>query len=143
MNVKIRELMKMKKSLFIAALLCCAMGAKADDYTHLTFQKNDSSTLSISVASLTMTFDGEQLVATNGTATYQLNVSDLARMYFSDGTPTGITQLNNNTNHNVEIYTPAGIRLGSYASLEAFAQQADKGLYVVKSNGRTYKTIVK
>lgn len=135
--------MKMKKSLFIASLLCCAAGAKADDYTHLTFQKTDSTTLSVDVASLTMTFDDGQLVATNGTATYRLSVADLARMYFSDGTTTGIAQPDADTGSTVEVYTLSGMKLGNYSSAETFARRAAKGVYVVKSNGRTFKTTVK
>lgn len=138
------QLMKKTKSLFIALLLGWAAGAQAGDYTHLTIQKADSTTLALDVASLTMTFSDGQLVATNNQGTRTLAVADLARMFFSDGTSTGIdTATDAPASTPIRVYTLSGVSLGQYDRLATFTRRAAKGVYLVKSNGRTFKTTVK
>lgn len=136
--------MKMTKSLPIALMLGWAMGAQAGDYTHLTFQKTDSTTLALDVTSLTMTFSGGQLLATNTQGTYSLTLTDLAQMFFSNGPATGVTAVASDAaSAPVTVYTLTGATLGTYDRLSAFTRQAPKGVYIVKSNGRTFKTTVR
>jgi hypothetical protein len=137
-------LMKMTKSLPIALMLGWAMGAQAGDYTHLTFQKTDSTTLALDVTSLTMTFSGSQLLATNTQGSYSLTLADLAQMFFSNGPATGVAAVDADAaSAPVTVYTLTGATLGTYDRLSAFTRQAPKGVYIVKSNGRTFKTTVR
>lgn len=138
-------LMKMTKSLPIALMLGWAMGAQAGDYTHLTFQKTDSTTLALDVTSLTMTFSGGQLLATNTQGTCSLTLADLAQMFFSNGPATGVAAVDaaDAASAPVTVYTLTGATLGTYDRLSAFTRQAPKGVYIVKSNGRTFKTTVR
>lgn len=136
--------MKMTKSLPIALMLGWAMGAQAGDYTHLTFQKTDSTTLALDVTSLTMTFSGGQLLATNTQGTYSLTLADLAQMFFSNGSTMGVAGVAADAaSAPVTVYTLTGASLGTYDRLSAFTRQAPKGVYIVKSNGRTFKTTVR
>ena len=137
-------LMKMTKSLPIALMLGWAMGAQAGDYTHLTFQKTDSTTLALDVTSLTMTFSGGQLLAINTQGTYSLTLANLAQMFFSNGPATGVAAVDADAaSAPVTVYTLTGATLGTYDRLSAFTRQAPKGVYIVKSNGRTFKTTVR
>ena len=136
--------MKMTKSLFIALLLGWATGAKAGDYTHLTLQKTDSTTLALDVSSLSMTFSDGHLVATNEQGTYTLALADLARMFFSNGSSTGLASVTDDVESApVTVFTLAGVSLGQYDRLSTFTQRAAKGVYLVKSNGKTFKTTVR
>ncbi len=138
------QLMKITKTLFVALLLGCATGAQAGDYTHLTFQKADSTTLALDVASLTMTFSDGHLLATNDQGTYTLSLADLAQMFFSNGSTAGLDALSADvTTAPVSVYTLAGVSLGEYDRLATFTQRAAKGVYIVKSNDRTFKTTVR
>lgn len=135
----------MTKTLIISTLLGWATATQADTYSYLTFQKADSSCVAVAVESLSMTFANGKLIATNGTDTYELSVADLSRMFFSSTTPTGIADLATDrpANAQVEAYALTGARLGTFANLKAFEQRAPKGVYVVRTNGRTLKLSVK
>lgn len=136
--------MKTTKSLFIALLLGWATGTQAGDYTHLTMQKSDSTTLALDVALLTMTFADGQLVAANDRGSYTFALADLSRMFFSKASSTGLDAVATDAGSMpVTVYTLAGVSLGQYDSLATFTRRAAKGVYLVKCNGRTFKTTVK
>lgn len=136
--------MKMTKSLPIILLLGWATGTQAGDYTHLTLQKTDSTTLALDVTSLTMTFSEGHLLAINNQGTYTLTLADLSQMFFSNGTTNGVAAIATDAaSAPVTVYTLTGASLGAYDSLSIFTRQAPKGVYLVKSNGKTFKTTVK
>lgn len=134
----------MTKSLPIILLLGWATGAQAGDYTHLNLQKTDSTTLALDVTSLAMTFSEGHLLATNNQGTHTLTLADLSQMFFSNGTTNGVAAVATDAaSAPVTVYTLTGASLGAYDSLSTFSRQAPKGIYLVKSNGKTFKTTVK
>lgn len=137
--------MKMTKTLIVATLLGWGTATQANTYSYLTFQKADSSCVAVALESLSMTFANGKLIATNGADTYELSVVDLSRMFFSNTTPTGIADLAADlaANTQVEVYALTGASLGAFANLRDFEQGAPKGVYVVRTNGRTLKLSVK
>ena len=113
--------------------------AEAEDgkYAYLTFETTDGTKASVSVASLTLSINGNTL--TVGSMTFV--ISNLSKMYFSatdESTTTGISQMdaeNVNFDHSTEIYDLQGKKIKK--------DQMRKGAYIVKTKDKTYKIVVR
>ena len=77
----------MKKKFLMTLVALCGLlqGAWSYDYPYLTFQTVDGTTTSLSVESLNITFENGQLVAINTDGDEMFALSDLSKMYFSEG----------------------------------------------------------
>lgn len=135
----------MKKKLMMFICVCLSgMIAHADSYSCLTFQKADGTVTSVSVASLTMTFSDGKLHIGNEDGSYEFALADLSSMYFSNGDVTpvkGITSAM--SDGDVEAFTLQRMSLGKFCSLQELKQRVPAGVYMVKSNGKTQKTVFK
>lgn len=126
----------MKKILLLFMALVGALTAQADDYAYLTFETTDGAKASVAVESLTLTISGTILTA----GSQQFTLSNLAKMYFSntDETATGIETIDNGQltmDNSAEIYDLQGHKVSKSAMR--------KGVYIVKTNSKTYKMIVR
>ena len=126
----------MKKILLLFMAIVGALTAQADDYAYLTFETTDGAKASVAVESLTLTISGTTLTA--GSQLFTL--SNLAKMYFSntDETATGIETIDNGQltmDNSAEIYDLQGHKVSKSAMR--------KGVYIVKTNSKTYKMIVR
>lgn len=134
----------MKRILLIIAVLLATLSVQARVYPYLSFQKSDGTVWSVGVESLQMTFENGILHVTQGSETYDLEVKDLNRMFFSETSVTGMEKLTTSADDGpVEVYTVSGLHVGRYADMQHFRQSSAKGVYVVKENGTTVKTVVK
>ena len=109
----------------------------AESYPYLTFELTDGAKVSVSVSSLTLSFNGNTLKA--GAQTF--TISNLSKMYFSstdetNGGATAIEELTADDLEGKEIYDLNGHRLDSDAQLP-------RGVYIVKSKNKTCKIVVK
>ena len=129
----------MKKGLVTIMMLTVCMGIAADGYTYLTFEGNDG-TFSMAANGLTITFDNDKLTVVNGNESHTFQLSSLSKMYFS-GT-TGISSAET-VDSAVEVYSTAGVRIGKFTSLTDAKSQLTKGVYIVKTNNKTFKFAVK
>ena len=124
----------MKKIVLLCMALVGALTVQAEDYAYLTFETTDGAKASVAVSSLTLTISGSTLTA--GSQTFTL--SNLSKMYFStaDETVTGISEITAATlDEAAEIYDLQGHKVAK--------DQMRRGVYIVKSNSRTYKMIVR
>ena len=125
----------MKKIVLLWMALVGALTVQAEDYTYLTFETTDGAKASVAVSSLTLTISGSTLTA--GSQTFTL--SNLSKMYFSasdESTATGIETISAVTlDEAAEIYDLQGHKVTK--------DQMRRGVYIVKSNSRTYKMIVR
>ena len=106
----------------------------ASDYTYLTFETTDGAKASVSVGNLTLSISGTTLTA--GSQSFTL--SNLSKMYFStsDETTTGIEEITNVALDEVtDIYDLQGHKVTK--------EQMRKGVYLLKTNNRTYKIVVR
>lgn len=104
-------------------------------YGFLTFVTTDGAKASVPVSSLVLTINDNILTA--GTISFPL--SNLSKMYFSttDETATGINQVSmNELDECKEIYDLRGNKV-------SIGQIKKGGVYLVKTNSKTYKMIVK
>ena len=125
----------MKKIVLLWMALVGALTVQAEDYTYLTFETTDGAKASVAVSSLTLTISGSTLTA--GSQTFTL--SNLSKMYFSasdESTATGIETISAVTlDEAAEIYDLQGHKVTK--------DQMRRGVYIVKSNSRTYKMMVR
>ncbi len=126
----------MKKILLLLTILVGTLTAQAGDYTYLTFESTDGAKVSVDVSSLPVTINLDNSTLTIGNQTFVL--ADLSKMYFStsDETTTGIKEITSATHDEAtDIYDLQGHKVTK--------EQMKKGVYIVKTNNRTYKMVVR
>ncbi len=124
--------------------MAVSVSAFADDYGYMTFQKTDGKLVSVSAASLSMTFRDGKLTVTNGTESRTFSLSELSKMYFSSDDATDIDNAPAAVNDSrMEVFSVQGVSLGEFDSVEAARKSLPSGAYIVKTNGRTFKIAVK
>ena len=125
----------MKRIILFMAMLVGVLTAHADNYTYLTFETTDGAKASVSVEGLTLTISGTTL--TVGSQSFTL--TNLSKMYFSTTDETGTTGISEvmkaNLDEATEIYDLQGHKVSK--------DQMRRGVYIVKTNSRTYKMVVK
>ena len=124
----------MKKIFLLLTALIGTLTANADDYTYLTFETTDGAKVSVAVKDYSLTISGTTLTVDSQSFT----LSNLSKMYFStsDETTTGIEEITAATlEEATDIYDLRGNKVSK--------DQTQKGVYIVKTNSKTYKMIVK
>lgn len=133
----------MKRFLLLVSAFLSMAFANADTYPYLAFQKNDGTTVSVGVESLSMTFSGGRLSVSNGTETYELTVADLNKMYFSTEKISGVSDVIAGDDGALQVFTLTGINLGLYENAEALYNSVQPGIYIVKTDSKTQKLVVR
>lgn len=129
----------MKKILILTMLMLLAIGSSAEDYNYLVFTQGDGTTKSIAAGNVTIAFADGSLTATSGSETVTIPLASLTKMAFSNDGATGIvltTADGKLTADDAEVYDLNGRRLPSSATLS-------RGIYILKSNGKTSKIQVR
>lgn len=124
----------MKKLFLLLTVLVTTLTVQAESYTYLTFETTEGAKASVSVENLTLTINGTTLTA----GSQQFALSNLSKMYFStsDETATGIEEINSaSIEEATDIYDLQGHKVSK--------EQMKKGVYIVKTNSRTYKMVVR
>ena len=124
----------MKIIFLLLTVLVATLTVQAEGYTYLTFETTDGAKASVAVENLTLTISGTTLTA----GSQQFTLSNLSKMYFSasDETATGIEEINSAAiEEATDIYDLQGHKVTK--------EQMKKGVYIVKTNSRTYKMVVR
>ena len=125
--------------LFLASI---SLQTFADDYAYLTFTKSDGTETSVNANGLKITYSGGTLYAVNGETYETFKLTDLTQMYFSNATGINDLSVVNGTSQ-LTVYTTSGIRLCTFTSVEEARKNLKQGIYVLKTDGKTYKIAVK
>ena len=131
----------MKKLFFLLLCMFSATGAFAQGYNYLTFTTAQGERSMISEG-LVITFSNGKLIAQNALETYEFNISDLSKFFFSE-TATDVKQITPVESGEVVVYNMSGQFVGRYANASTLNQSLRKGIYVVKAKDKTQKLIVK
>lgn len=126
----------MKKIVLLLMTLVGALAVQAEDtYTYLTFETTDGAKVSVSVSSLPVTINLDNSTLAIGNETFAL--ADLSKMYFStQSETTGIQEINSATiDEAADIYDLQGHKVTK--------AQMKKGVYIVKTNSKTYKIVMR
>jgi hypothetical protein len=123
----------MRTVVFGLMIIVGVLSAHAGEYTFITFELSDGTKASVPVTSLTMTISGNTLKA--GSETFVL--TNLSKMYFtSTNETTAIDEVTTDAlDDAAEIYDLKGHKVSK--------SEMRKGVYIVKTNSRTYKLIVR
>lgn len=134
----------MKKLILTLLLVTGIVTTKADNLQYLVFETLTGGSQSIGIDGLDLKFVDGNLVATSGDETLELELAEIAKMYFSAESVIvdGVAEIKTD-NNGVEIYTVSGIYCGRFASAGEAHSLLGKGMYVVKTSGKTYKMTVK
>lgn len=116
--------------------------AYASDFSAITFEMTDGSSASISIANLVMTVENGSIVAVSGDSQVDIPLDKLAKFRFSNN-PTGVESVEIDYNTPVEVFDTTGKTLGSFDNVKAAVSSLPAGIYVMKSNSQTFKTVVK
>ena len=124
--------------LLLMTLVGSVLAVQAEDtYTYLTFETTDGSKTSLDVSSLPVTINLDNSTLTIGNQTFAL--ADVSKMYFStQSETTGIETMDNGQwtmDYSAEFYDLQGHKVTK--------AQMKKGVYIVKTNSKTYKIVVK
>ncbi len=127
----------MKKIMFFLMTMVGGVTAQADDatYSYLTFETVDGAKTSVAVTSLPMSVNVSGGTLTVGGQTFTL--ADLSKMYFSNTNETTAIQEVKaaDLDDDADIYDLQGRKVAK--------AQMRRGIYVVKTNGGTYKVNVR
>lgn len=126
----------MKKIVLLLMTLVGALTVQADEaYAYLTFETTDGAKVSVSVSSLPVTINLDNSTLAIGNETFAL--ADLSKMYFStQSETTGIQEISSATiDEAADIYDLQGHKVTK--------AQMKKGVYIVKTNSKTYKIIMR
>ena len=108
-----------------------------DTYTYLTFETTDGAKTSVDVSSLPVTINLDNSTLTIGNQTFAL--ADLSKMYFStQSETTGIETIDNGQwtmDNSAEFYDLQGHKVSK--------AQMKKGVYIVKTNRKTFKIVMR
>lgn len=129
----------MKRYLGILVCIFCSMAMKAENFAYLVFTNTSGSATVLSATNLTMSVSGNSLQVTNGTENATFTLTELQEMQFSND-PTAIDNVLD-ANQPVQVFTPTGVRIGTFESLLKAAGSLEKGVYVI-TNGKNSQTIV-
>ena len=124
----------MKKIVLLLLTLVGALAVQAEDtYTYLTFETTDGVKASVPVSSQPVTINLDNSTLAIGNETFAL--ADLSKMYFStQSETTGIQEINSATiDEAADIYDLQGHKVTK--------AQMKKGVYIVKTNSKTYKIV--
>ena len=118
-----------------------ALAIQADDvYPYLTFETTDGAKVSVNTSELTLSVSGNTLTA----GSQEFTLENLAKMYFSksDESTPGIETLEDvrKMKDVTAIYDLNGREIANCKSTDC---QFPKGAYIVKTQQKTYKLVVK
>ncbi len=133
------------KKLFLLLMLTTGMTASAYDFPYLTFKTQSGTAQSVSVESLSLSISDGKLIASYNGGSAEFTLSDLSEMYFSEtneGSTTGISQVET-TDGEVQIFSLTGVNMGTFSSLSKARAALKNGVYVVKTNTRSFKINIK
>ena len=122
--------------LLLMTLVGGGLAVQAEDsYTYLTFETTDGAKVSVSVSSQPVTINLDNSTLAIGNETFAL--ADLSKMYFStQSETTGIQEISSATiDEAADIYDLQGHKVTK--------AQMKKGVYIVKTNSKTYKIIMR
>lgn len=128
--------MKKLKTILLTAILVISFATiKAEDYKFFTIEKTDGTSQTMTAVGLTINYTDGYLVAQNGNETTKILLSDLKRMYFTNEAA-AISNITDEKASNNETYDMQGRRITDKPLM-------NRGIYIIKKDGKTQKVFVK
>lgn len=132
----------MKHFLCALALALASAVASASSLPALRFELNDGSVVTLPSEGLLLTFDSNFMRASHSEGTLDIDLNRLTKFYFY-GDFSAISSVGADEPERVKIFSVTGIFCGEYDSLESARAALPAGLYVARTDLRTFKTVVR
>lgn len=87
---------------------------------------------------LSMTFDTNDLIVNHANVVCRFPISNLKMFYFSDAISSAITDIIG-YEEPVTVFSVSGICIGSFSSVAEATANLQPGIYVMKTDSRTFK----
>ena len=131
------------KNVFLLLALSIGLMAHAGVYNYLVFTNQAGTTTAFEVSNLTLKVNGSELQVSNADGTFDLVLTELASMQFSeDKTATGVEDVLN-ADGPVQVYSVTGTLIGTYHSMVEAAKCLNTGTYVMASGNQTQTVVIK
>ena len=128
--------MKNLRAILLTAMLVISFATiKAEDYKFSTIEKTYGTSQTMTAVGLTINYTDGYLVAQNGNETTKILLSDLKRMYFTNEAA-AISDITDEKASNNETYDMQGRRITDKPLM-------NRGIYIIKKDGKTQKVFVK
>ena len=128
--------MKKLRAILLTAILVISFATiKAEDYKFFTIEKTDGTSQTMTAVGLSINYTDGYLVAQNGNETTKILLSDLKRMYFTNEAA-AISEITDEKASNNETYDMQGRRITDKPLM-------NRGIYIIKKDGKTQKVFVK
>lgn len=132
----------MKKTFITMAFsVISTIAANAVSYDYLTFENLNGSQISVAVDKLKMVVKDGNLVITNATGSTIMPLTALSKMFFAE--TSGISDNIASDTETAKAYTLTGVCVGTFRNIETAKRALVKGIYVIKTDSKTQKVMVK
>ena len=134
--------MRLKLLLCFAVALFASLTASAD-FAYLLFETSDGSQTTIRAQGVSITVDGNKLVAVNSeNETFSSELSELTFMQFTD-TQSAVADVEVSSDTSVTVFNLDGTKAGSFGSFVEAHKTLTPGVYILQnSNGKTVKIAI-
>lgn len=129
--------------LLLVMLMCCTIHAA--NYDYLVFKQADGTETALSASKMKITFsNGNAVITASDGVLTTLLLKDLNAMYFSDNGATGIkTATTNGEVERASVYSLTGVKMAEGVDVNTLEVSLKPGVYLVKTNTRTFKIQIK
>ena len=124
------------KQIMMAAVMTIPMMSSAADFPWLTFSLTDDTEISVSADNLKMNYKDGFLQLSSSSVDQAIPVDKIKSMKFTSYSA-GIDDTE--VQSDGEYYNLSGICVGKYSSIENARKVLPSGVYIVKSEKKTYK----
>lgn len=135
----------MKKLLIVLLVMSAYCSVSATDYDCLVFKQADGTETFLSVPKLKITFsDGNAVAEASDGTTATLPLSSLSSMYFSKMETLSIgTVTDTDGCGRATVYSITGVKVAEGEAINSLCGTLKQGVYIVKTNEKTFKIQVK
>ena len=137
----------MKKELITIIAMLCSLSMSADDVTPgITVSKTDGSNASIPLTTLqSIKFsDGNMVINLKDKSQQTFSIDEIAIIKFEDiATAINTLSCGNTYNSNISITDLSGHIVFNGKAAEAMQTKLPAGIYVITTNGKSYKVMIK
>lgn len=113
---------------------------RAESYKWLTFTLTDNSQLAVAAENLEITYKDGALVLTSDKVDRTLPAATVKSLQFTDP-KSAADEIEAPTDATAELYTLAGVKVGTYKSRDDARAALPSGIYIMKQNSQTTKLI--
>lgn len=124
------------------ALALASVAASATALPTLKFELSDGSAVTLPSEALTIAFENNFMNINHSGGAIDIDLSRLTKFYF-EGDFSSTTSIDTKEPERVKIFSLTGISHGEYQSIESAHAALTPGIYIARTESKTFKTVVR